>query len=47
MREAYLAAHGDLYTAAFWRDIKERHAAGEMVDIFPYSEERRLGKTTG
>jgi isocitrate dehydrogenase kinase/phosphatase len=45
LREAYLAAHGDLYTAAFWRDIKARYAAGEVVDIFPYSEERRLGRT--
>ncbi|HET7039538.1 MAG TPA: bifunctional isocitrate dehydrogenase kinase/phosphatase [Gemmatimonadales bacterium] len=47
LREAYLAAHGELYTVDFWRDIQDRHAAGEVVDIFPYPEERRLGRTTG
>jgi isocitrate dehydrogenase kinase/phosphatase len=43
IRHAFLAAHGALYTPEFWWDIQARHAAGEVVDIFPYPEERRLG----
>jgi isocitrate dehydrogenase kinase/phosphatase len=46
-REAFLAAHRALYTPAFWRDLQARHAAGEMMDIFPYPEERRLKETGG
>jgi isocitrate dehydrogenase kinase/phosphatase len=42
-RDAFLSVHGALYTPAFWQDIQRRNAAGEMVDIFPYPEERRLG----
>jgi isocitrate dehydrogenase kinase/phosphatase len=42
--EAFLAAHGDLYTVEFWRDLQERNAAGEVVDIYPYPEERRLAR---
>jgi len=45
VREAFLAAHGPLYTPAFWRDLQARHAAGEVVDIYPYPEERRLGRS--
>ncbi len=42
VREAFLAAHGDLLTAAYWRDMQARFAAGEIVDIFPYDARRRL-----
>jgi isocitrate dehydrogenase kinase/phosphatase len=45
VREAFLAAHGPLYTTAFWRDLQARHAAGEVVDIYPYPEGRRLGRS--
>jgi isocitrate dehydrogenase kinase/phosphatase len=41
-RDAFLAAHGRLYTLEFWRDLQARSAAGEVGDIFPYGEERRL-----
>jgi isocitrate dehydrogenase kinase/phosphatase len=41
-REAFLASHGALYTTAFWGDMQARDAAGEMLDIFPYPEARRL-----
>jgi len=43
VRPAYLAAHGALYEAAFWRDLQARNAAGEVLDIYPYPEDRRLG----
>jgi len=43
LREAYLEHHGDLLTATWWRQVQERVAAGEMIDIFPYQPEQRLG----
>jgi isocitrate dehydrogenase kinase/phosphatase len=42
VREAFLAAHGDLFETAFWREMQERHRRGEVVDFFPYRDERRL-----
>jgi isocitrate dehydrogenase kinase/phosphatase len=41
--EAFVAAHGDLYTVEFWQDLQARNVAGEVVDIYPYPEDRRLG----
>jgi isocitrate dehydrogenase kinase/phosphatase len=34
--EIFLEHHGDLLTPAFWRDIKRRHEAGEVLEILPY-----------
>jgi isocitrate dehydrogenase kinase/phosphatase len=42
VREFFLAAHGDLLTARWWRGVQERLRAGEIVDIFPYREDQRL-----
>jgi isocitrate dehydrogenase kinase/phosphatase len=42
VREFFLAAHGDLLTARWWREVQERIRAGEIVDIFPYREDQRL-----
>ncbi len=42
VREAFLRAHGALYQPEFWRDVQERNAKGDVVDIFPYPEDRRL-----
>ncbi|MEX2625108.1 MAG: bifunctional isocitrate dehydrogenase kinase/phosphatase [Acidimicrobiia bacterium] len=47
LRETFLAHHGDLFTAAWWRQVQERVAAGEMIDIFPYQPEQRLGLSLG
>lgn len=41
-REALLAHHADILTAAFWRELQERHAAGEVLDVFPYPPAKRL-----
>lgn len=41
-REIFLEAHGDLLSPEFWRRMQARHAAGEVMDIFPYRQERRL-----
>jgi len=47
LREAFLHAHGELLTGRWWRGIQERLLAGEIVDIFPYREEQRLGYARG
>jgi len=43
VREVFLEAHRDLLSPDFWRRMQERHAAGEVLDIFPYRQGRRLG----
>jgi isocitrate dehydrogenase kinase/phosphatase len=42
LREAFLAAHGDLLGVAFWKDMQERQRSGEVLDFMPYRPERRL-----
>ncbi len=36
LRTAFLDAHGDLLTARYWRDVKNRRLAGEITHIIPY-----------
>lgn len=38
----FLDHHADLYTVRFWRDLQERIRAGEVMDILPYAEHKRL-----
>ena len=40
--DAFLAAHGELLGVRFWHDMQERLERGEVIDIYPYGEERRL-----
>ena len=28
--------HQDLLKASYWRDLKKRHKAGEMIEVLPY-----------
>ena len=42
LREAFLAAHGDLLDVEYWRDMQARVHTGEMLDVFPYRDRRRL-----
>jgi isocitrate dehydrogenase kinase/phosphatase len=35
-------SHGDLYRADFWNDMQARVRDGEIIDIFPYPQSRRL-----
>ncbi len=42
LRGAFIEAHGEIFTADFWRRMQARHRAGEIVDIFPYKEHQRL-----
>ena len=41
-RDVFLEAHGELLTAGFWTRTQAQHAAGEVIDIFPYRPDRRL-----
>jgi isocitrate dehydrogenase kinase/phosphatase len=45
MREAFVAAHGEVLTAEFWTRLQALHRSGEVVDIFPYRAARRLQRT--
>ena len=42
---AFLEAHRDLLSPDFWRRMQARHGAREVLDIFPYRQERRLRRT--
>ena len=35
-RNAFLDVHGNLLTAGYWRDVKNRRLAGEITHIVPY-----------
>ena len=40
LRIAFLDVHGDLLTAQYWRDVKNRRLAGEITHIIPYRRAR-------
>jgi isocitrate dehydrogenase kinase/phosphatase len=40
--QEFLAHHGELLDAGFWLAMQERHAQGEILDIYPYRASRRL-----
>ncbi len=41
-RSAFLETHADLLTGCYWREIQARHRAGEVIDVIPYRQSRRL-----
>ncbi len=45
LRERFVEHHGDLLTPEFWNGMKARHAAREVLDIYPYPAARRLHRT--
>jgi isocitrate dehydrogenase kinase/phosphatase len=42
VRETFMKHHADLLDTAFWQQHKERIAAGQVIDVFPYDPERRF-----
>ncbi len=42
IRDEFLAGHRELFSASFWQDMQDRNCRGEVIDVFPYREERRL-----
>jgi isocitrate dehydrogenase kinase/phosphatase len=47
LQDVFLKAHGDLFDTAFWIGMQTLHRTGEIVDIFPYDERRRLRRRDG
>jgi isocitrate dehydrogenase kinase/phosphatase len=45
LRRLFAQAHGDLVRPGFWNEMKRRHAAGEILDVYPYPGGRRLRHT--
>jgi isocitrate dehydrogenase kinase/phosphatase len=41
-KKVFLEQHADLFDTAFWDDVKTRLLAGEVLDILPYAESKRL-----
>jgi len=42
LRPVFTAAHGELFGVDYWETMKARHLAGEVIDVLPYRESRRL-----
>ncbi len=42
LREVFEEHHADLFQVDFWRAMQEAHEAGEVVNVIPYEEARRL-----
>ena len=42
VRDAFLAAHGDLLDVEFWQGMQRRLADGEVFDVYPYRRPARL-----
>jgi isocitrate dehydrogenase kinase/phosphatase len=42
LRDAFLAAHGNLLDVDFWLGVQTRLSRGEIVDVFPYRRNARL-----
>ncbi len=45
LREVFAERHGDLFDVEPWRSIQKRIQAGELMEVFPYSDEARLPGT--
>jgi len=42
LRAVFEERFGHLFDVGFWRESQERIASGDLLDVFPYGEERRL-----
>jgi isocitrate dehydrogenase kinase/phosphatase len=42
LRETLDRRHGELYGVRFWQDMQAQVGSGEVLDIFPYEQSRRL-----
>lgn len=45
LRQEFLDRHGDLFETEPWRAIQKRIEAGELMEVFPYTDEARLPGT--
>ncbi|RMG24769.1 MAG: bifunctional isocitrate dehydrogenase kinase/phosphatase [Methanobacteriota archaeon] len=44
LKAVFIEHHADLFEVDFWKDLQERLRNGEIIDISPYPEEKRLKK---
>lgn len=42
LRELFIETHGELFGVDFWRNTQNKIRSGEVADIFPYKQSRRL-----
>jgi isocitrate dehydrogenase kinase/phosphatase len=47
LRQLFRRLHGDLLTASWWSNIRSRLAAGETIDVLPYSLASRVTRLPG
>lgn len=40
LKQAFLAAHGEILTATWWRDIQQRLNEGDVLEVLPYHRHR-------
>lgn len=43
LEKVFFGEYAELFDVPFWEELRKRHEAGEVIDIFPYKEESRLG----
>lgn len=46
VRKAFMKYHADLLEPDFWQNHKERIERGEILDVYPYDQDRRLQHQT-
>lgn len=44
LRQVFIQHHSDLFKTEYWWKLQERLQKGEILDIFPYQEKKRLTK---
>lgn len=42
IRDAFIAHHGEILTAEWWRGVQARLAADEVLEVLPYANTRRI-----
>ena len=42
VRDAFMAHHGEILTAQWWRGVQARHAANEVLEVLPYPHTHRI-----
>jgi isocitrate dehydrogenase kinase/phosphatase len=40
LRQIFLRVHGEILTAAFWRQVQARHRTGDLMEVLPYHPHR-------
>jgi isocitrate dehydrogenase kinase/phosphatase len=44
LREVFMEHHSDLFEVDYWQQIQTRVRQGELLDILPYRQTRRLSR---